>query len=104
MKSNKLWSVLVTTASIIFIVGFVLGLTLGSQHATFELSGTALNPIVEESFNTSVMFLVWGVSSFMGMVLVSLAEIAAILQKAHNYSPLGEIFTGDAAEAETAND
>ena len=83
MSNNKLWIVLVSTASVIFIVGFVLGLTLGSQHATLELGGSLLNPVLEESFNTSVMFLVWGVSAFFGVLLLALAEIINILHRAY---------------------
>ena len=83
MSNNKLSSALIITASAIFIVGLVLGLTLGAQHAILELGGSILSPVVERHFNASVMFLVWCVSAFAGMILIALAEIIRILRRAY---------------------
>ena len=68
-------------AAIVVVAGIILGIYLGNVFSTVTVSGTITRPVIEESFNTAVMFATWGSSIITGVLIFGFSCLLDSVQK-----------------------
>ena len=73
IRSNPVANIFKVIAWVIFIIGFIIGLTMGIELAEYS-----------EEFAWGAAFIYWCISFVIGMMFIGFAEIISLLEKIKN--------------------